>query len=119
MLALSLLMLAMVLIGVIKSKSNPLHQQKWFLRMALCMSPSGLIAIIAGWIVAEVSRQPWVVYGIIKTSQTISAHSAEQIITSMITFSLLYLFLSIAAIIFVGKVILNGKIQTKYRIGSN
>ncbi|MCF6255398.1 MAG: cytochrome ubiquinol oxidase subunit I [Gammaproteobacteria bacterium] len=119
MLALSLLMLAMVLIGVIKSKSNPLHQQKWFLRIALFMSPSGLIAIIAGWIVAEVSRQPWVVYGMIKTSQTISAHSAEQIITSMITFSLLYLLLSIAAIIFVGKVILNGNVQTKYRIGSD
>ena len=111
MLFMSLLMLGMVLVGAIKSKNKPLYQQKWFLRSAFYLSPTGLIAIIAGWIAAEVARQPWTVYGILKTNQIISAHSVDQVVTSIIVFSLLYLFLSVAAILLIGRIVLNGDVQ--------
>jgi len=106
MLAMALLMLIVVIIGAFKSRTKPLHQQPIFLKIALTISPAGLIAIIAGWIVAEVARQPWTVYGIIKTSDIVSAQSSEQIITSMTLFTVLYLVLSILSAYLIGKFVL-------------
>jgi len=106
MLAMALLMLTIVIIGGVISRHRPLHQQPWFLKTTLISSPAGLIAIIAGWISAEVARQPWAVYGIIKTSDIVSTKSSEQIITSMTLLTVLYLLLSILSVYLIGKFVL-------------
>ena len=55
------------------------------------MGPSGLVALLAGWFVTEVGRQPWVVYGVLRTMEASSAHSAQTMSISLICFVVGYL----------------------------
>jgi cytochrome d ubiquinol oxidase subunit I len=41
------------------------------------MGPAGLVAILAGWMTTEIGRQPWIVYGLMRTSEAVSPHSAR------------------------------------------
>ena len=44
-------------------------RQKWLLSAWVAAIPAGLVAIEAGWVTREVGRQPWVIYGLLRTSQ--------------------------------------------------
>ncbi len=52
--------------------------------------PSGLIAILAGWVTTEVGRQPWVVYGVQRTADAVSAHGDLHMTLSLLTFFVVY-----------------------------
>lgn len=67
-----------------------LFQSKLFLRFAMWMGPSGLIAILAGWYTTEIGRQPWVVYGVMRTKDAVSNHSALVLSTTLIVFIVMY-----------------------------
>ncbi len=54
------------------------------------MGPSGLIAILAGWITTEVGRQPWVVYGLQRTADAVSAHGDLHMSISLLAFFVVY-----------------------------
>ncbi|WP_370677392.1 cytochrome ubiquinol oxidase subunit I [Pleomorphomonas sp. PLEO] len=64
--------------------------QPWFLRFATVMGPSGLIAILAGWYTTEIGRQPWVVYGVMRTKDAVSNHSAPVLSATLIVFMVMY-----------------------------
>ena len=56
------------------------------------MMPSGFIALLTGWFVAEVGRQPWVVYGLLRTSAATSANvPAGSVLASLIVYVIVYL----------------------------
>ena len=109
MIAMALLMLITAIAGVWLKRRNKLESSKWFLRTAMIMTPSGLIAVIAGWVVAEVGRQPWTVYGVVKTAHTITARSHDQLLASMTIFGVTYLILSIATIVLLRFILLRDK----------
>jgi cytochrome d ubiquinol oxidase subunit I len=67
-----------------------LFESRNFLRFALTMGPAGLIAILAGWMTTEIGRQPWVVYGVMRTSDAVSNHSALELSMTLIIFIVLY-----------------------------
>jgi cytochrome d ubiquinol oxidase subunit I len=67
-----------------------LFESRSFLCFALTMGPAGLIAILAGWMTTEIGRQPWVVYGIMRTSDAVSNHSALEMSMTLILFIVLY-----------------------------
>jgi cytochrome bd ubiquinol oxidase subunit I len=67
-----------------------LFESRNFLRFALTMGPAGLIAILAGWMTTEIGRQPWVVYGVMRTSDAVSNHSALELSVTLILFIVLY-----------------------------
>lgn len=67
-----------------------LYESKLFLRFAMLMGPSGLIAILAGWFTTEIGRQPWVVYGVMRTADAVSDHSALALSTTLIIFVIMY-----------------------------
>ncbi|QKN81986.1 cytochrome ubiquinol oxidase subunit I [Scandinavium goeteborgense] len=71
-------------------KSERLYTSKPFLRFALWMGPSGLIAILAGWVTTEVGRQPWVVYGLQRTKDAVSAHGDLHMSVSLLAFFIVY-----------------------------
>jgi cytochrome bd-type quinol oxidase subunit 1 len=54
------------------------------------MGPSGLIAILAGWFTTEIGRQPWVVYGLMRTADASSNHSVMQMSITLILFVVVY-----------------------------
>jgi cytochrome d ubiquinol oxidase subunit I len=67
-----------------------LYQSRLFLRFAVAMGPAGLIAILAGWYTTEIGRQPWVVYGVMRTKDAVSNHPAAALTTTLIVFIVMY-----------------------------
>jgi cytochrome d ubiquinol oxidase subunit I len=90
MVAMGLLMLLLGVLGLVLRLRNKLYDTRWFQRFALAMGPSGLIALLAGWITTEVGRQPWVVYGVLRTAAAASPLSSQQVGTSLLIFIIVY-----------------------------
>jgi cytochrome bd ubiquinol oxidase subunit I len=65
----------------------------WLLRGLVLAAPMGFIAIEAGWTVTEVGRQPWVVYGILRTADAVTPMPG--LVVPLVTFTLLYCFLGV------------------------
>ncbi|HHZ7356130.1 TPA: cytochrome ubiquinol oxidase subunit I [Proteus mirabilis] len=90
MTGLGMLMICLGLLSVILRKKKRLYHSPLFLRFALLMGPTGLIAILAGWFTTEIGRQPWVVYGLQRTKDAVSAHGDIQMSLSLLAFILVY-----------------------------
>ena len=54
------------------------------------VSPLGFLAVLAGWFMAEVGRQPWIVYGVLRTADAVSPVPGGSVLTSLILFVLVY-----------------------------
>jgi cytochrome d ubiquinol oxidase subunit I len=67
-----------------------LADSPWLLRACLLMSPSGFVAVLAGWITTEVGRQPYTVYGLLRTADSVSPIAAPAVATSLIAFIVVY-----------------------------
>ncbi len=67
-----------------------LYTGKWLQRAAVLMGPSGFVAVLAGWYTTEVGRQPYTVYGLLRTSDSLSNVDAEAIGASLIAFIIVY-----------------------------
>jgi cytochrome d ubiquinol oxidase subunit I len=71
-------------------KRNSLTQNPLYLKLMLFSIPLPYIAIELGWVLAEVGRQPWIVYGLMKTSDAASPVAGSQVLISLIAFILVY-----------------------------
>ncbi|HEU0253220.1 MAG TPA: cytochrome ubiquinol oxidase subunit I [Pyrinomonadaceae bacterium] len=69
---------------------------RWFLRVLVVAAPLGFIAIETGWIVTEVGRQPWIIYGVMRTSEAVTPMPG--LIVPFVTFTLLYILLAIVTV---------------------
>jgi cytochrome d ubiquinol oxidase subunit I len=67
-----------------------LYDAPWLHRFAVAMGPAGFIAVIAGWITTEVGRQPYTVYGLMRTSESVSPVAAPAVATSLAAFAIVY-----------------------------
>jgi cytochrome d ubiquinol oxidase subunit I len=67
-----------------------LHDWRWLHRAALLMGPAGFVAVLAGWIVTEVGRQPYTVYGLLRTSHSASPLDAPAVASSLLAFVIVY-----------------------------
>jgi cytochrome d ubiquinol oxidase subunit I len=72
---------------------NRLAQVPWLLKALVYAIPLPYLAHQAGWIVAEVGRQPWIVYGLMRTSEGVSPIAASQVAMSLVALTLMYLLL--------------------------
>src|ERR1700724_1977494 len=91
MVGLGFLMLLLGLWSAWARWHNQLYKTKIFLRFAVLMGPAGLIAIVAGWLTTEIGRQPWVVYGAMRTKDAVSNHSALALSTTLAVFIVMYI----------------------------
>jgi len=78
-------------------KRNRLMENPWYLKLMLYSIPLPYIAILLGWTLAEVGRQPWIVYGIMKTADAVSRIAVSQVAVSLVAFILVYGLLGVAA----------------------
>lgn len=90
MVGLGLLMIALGLSGAWLHWRGTLWRCRPFLHFAVWMGPSGLLALLAGWVTTEMGRQPWTVYGLLRTSDAVSAHGAVQLGVTLTIFILVY-----------------------------
>ncbi|GGL96968.1 cytochrome ubiquinol oxidase subunit I [Pseudomonas asuensis] len=90
MVALGLLMIAAGVWSLFLRWRHKLYETKAFLRLIMCMGPTGLIAILAGWFTTEVGRQPWIVYGLLRTKDGVANHSVTQLSITLVSFVVVY-----------------------------
>jgi cytochrome d ubiquinol oxidase subunit I len=88
MVALGTYFVLVMIIGV--WRRNQLLESPAYLKLMLYSIPLPYLAIQLGWIVAEVGRQPWIVYGVMKTSDAVSPIATSQVATTLIGFILIY-----------------------------
>jgi cytochrome d ubiquinol oxidase subunit I len=93
------LFILLALVGFVKALRGRLEKSPRYLRLMLWMIPLPYIAIQAGWLVTEIGRQPWIVYGLMKTSAGVSASILPgQVVASLIGFTVVYGLLAVADI---------------------
>ena len=83
-------MLGLGLFSLVARMRAKLYEWRWLHRAALVMGPSGFVAVIAGWITTEVGRQPWVIYGLLRTADAASPLDAPAVATSLLAFIVVY-----------------------------
>lgn len=108
MVGLGLLMIALGLWGAWSRLRGKLHSSRGLMRFALLMGPAGLVAILAGWFTTEIGRQPWIVQGLMRTSEAVSAHAAGQVGLSLAIFVVVYFLLFGAGTVYILRIIARG-----------
>ncbi|MFK7828905.1 MAG: cytochrome ubiquinol oxidase subunit I [Congregibacter sp.] len=96
--------MAMVAIGgwsVLCRIRGTLYHSAWLHRSAVLFGPSGLVAVIAGWITTEVGRQPYTIYGEMLTASSVSPIAAPAVATSLLVFVLVYFLVFGAGVFYV------------------
>ncbi|GGD14486.1 cytochrome ubiquinol oxidase subunit I [Aquisalinus flavus] len=90
MVAMGFLMLGVGLFSLWARWKNTLYTNRWLHRAALIMTPSGLVAVLAGWITTEVGRQPYTIYGLMRTEDSVSPIAAPAVAGSLLFFIVVY-----------------------------
>ena len=90
MVGIGFLMLGLGLASLWLRWRGRLDEARWFHRWALLMGPSGFVAVLAGWTVTEVGRQPFTIYGLLRTIDSASPMAAPAVATSLIGFVIVY-----------------------------
>jgi len=68
------------------------------LRVLYCMTFSGWVAVLAGWYVTEIGRQPWMVSGLISTREVVADHAPSILLTTLLSYFVMYAFLLVSYI---------------------
>lgn len=79
-----------------------------YLWSAVALGPTGFVAVIAGWIVAEVGRQPWIVYNVLRTADVVSPVAGGAVLASLVTYISLYALAFTAGVIFILRLVNEG-----------
>ncbi|QMW24018.1 cytochrome ubiquinol oxidase subunit I [Sandaracinobacteroides saxicola] len=90
MVGLGIAMIGLGLLGALLWATGRLDNARAFHWLAVPMGASGFVAVVAGWFAAEVGRQPWVVYGVVRTADAVSPVSVGAVASSLIAFLIVY-----------------------------
>jgi cytochrome d ubiquinol oxidase subunit I len=108
MVGLGLLMIALGAWSLWLRVKKRLFTSRGFLRAAMWMGPAGLLALLAGWITTEVGRQPWLVYGVLRTADGASRHELGPVALSLGLFVVSYVFVFGVGIAYVLRLVRKG-----------
>jgi cytochrome bd ubiquinol oxidase subunit I len=90
MVGLGLLMFTLGACSLLARAAGKLYEWRWLKHFAVMMGPAGFIAVIAGWITTEVGRQPFTVYGLMRTAESASPLAAPAVGASLVAFVIVY-----------------------------
>jgi cytochrome d ubiquinol oxidase subunit I len=105
MVGLGMLMLVVGLWSLWARFRKNLYTNSWLHRAALAMGPSGFVAVLAGWYTTEVGRQPYTVYGLLRTSDSLSNVDAEAIGASLLAFIIVYFVVFGAGVFYILRIV--------------
>lgn len=100
MVGLGLLMAAVGIAGLVQRIRGRLYHSRWLLRVMVVMGPAGFIALLSGWTVTEVGRQPFTVYGMLRTADSVSPVDLPGVATSLAAFVGVYLIVFGAGLVY-------------------
>ncbi|CAN5134472.1 cytochrome ubiquinol oxidase subunit I [soil metagenome] len=108
MVGLGMLMIVLGAWGAVLIWRKRIFNSVWFLRFALAMGPAGFLAVLAGWMTTEVGRQPWLVYGVLRTRDAMSPIVTSQVAISLISYITVYSIVFTAGAIFILRLLAEG-----------
>jgi cytochrome d ubiquinol oxidase subunit I len=108
MVGLGMLMIATGVIAIVLYLKKRLFDTRWFQYWCMALTPAGFIAVLAGWFVTEVGRQPWIVYGLLRTKDATSPVIGTSIAISLAAFIIVYVFVFGAGSYYILKLIGKG-----------
>jgi cytochrome d ubiquinol oxidase subunit I len=113
MLAVGFFLLAVAMLGLWMRWRGRLYTNRFLQRLAVACVPLGFIGVIAGWMTAEIGRQPFTVYGLLRTADSVSPVPASAVATSLVLFVIVYVFLFGAFLFFVDRIVKKGPDETE------
>ncbi|MDT3706536.1 MAG: cytochrome ubiquinol oxidase subunit I [Thiobacillus sp.] len=111
MVGIGFLLFAVAVTGLILRWRGVLYSRPWFLRLCVACSPLGLVAVIAGWVATETGRQPWVVQGMMTTTEAATPLPAGTVVFSLTLYFLLYAALLPVFLYFFARLVRKGPEQ--------
>jgi cytochrome bd ubiquinol oxidase subunit I len=113
MVGVALLMLATVVTGFILMARGQLDQTQWYLRLCQITACLGFIAVIAGWTTTEVGRQPWTVYGLMRTADSVSPSlTGPNVLLSLLLYIAVYLVIYPVGLTLMLRLVWRGPVPT-------
>jgi cytochrome bd ubiquinol oxidase subunit I len=109
MVGLGFLFVLLAFVGFLKR--NNLESVPWYLKILPYCIPLPYIAAELGWIVTEVGRQPWIVYGVMKTSDAVSPIAGSQVALSLAAFIVVYSLLGLTAFVLMAQTARRGPVE--------
>lgn len=111
MVAIGFLMLLVGVLGLYLRIKGRLYETRWFLQLCRLCSPLGFVAILAGWFTAEIGRQPFVVYGLMRTADAVSPVAAGSVAFSLLLFGTAYFLVFIAGAYYIQQILKKGPVD--------
>jgi cytochrome bd ubiquinol oxidase subunit I len=104
----AMLMFGTLFYATVLRLRRKLWSARRFHRFLRWMTPVGIVAVLGGWVTAETGRQPWVVFGQLRTADAVSHLAPAETVFSVIGFALLYLLMAAAYIVFIVRAVWTG-----------
>jgi cytochrome bd ubiquinol oxidase subunit I len=109
MVGIGFLMLAVVAASWWLRHRRRLFDNPWFLGLCMAMGPLGFVAVLAGWTTTEVGRQPWTVYGLLRTVDSVSPSlKGGDVLASLLAYMAVYLIIYPSAVIIAARLVRQG-----------
>lgn len=109
MVGIGLVMLVVVSLGWLLRIRGQLFETAWFLRLCQWTAPLGFVAVLAGWITTEVGRQPWTVYGLMRTAESVSPSlTGFDVLLSLLAYVAIYLLMFPAGLAVMARLVRRG-----------
>jgi cytochrome d ubiquinol oxidase subunit I len=102
-------MAAIVLVALFLRWRGRLYDSDWFHRICLYATPIGFLAVLAGWTTTEVGRQPWTVYGLMRTADSVTPSlTATDVVASLLGYIVVYLIMFPAGAFLMARIVRAG-----------
>ncbi len=109
MVGVGLIMLAVVVVGNLMRQRGRVYGSAWYLRACEWVAPLGFVAVLAGWTTTEVGRQPWTVYGLLRTADSVSPSlTGADVALSLAGYMIAYLIMFPAGILLMARIVRRG-----------
>jgi cytochrome bd ubiquinol oxidase subunit I len=113
MVGIGLLMLALIIASWWLRWQGRLFDERWFLWCCVLAAPLGFFAVLAGWATTEVGRQPWTVYGLLRTADSVSPSlTGVDVILSLAGYAVVYLIMFSAGLALMARIVGNGPAES-------
>ena len=114
MVGIGFLMFGVIIVGWFLAYRRRIYETQWYLRLCQWMIPAGFIAVLAGWTVTEVGRQPWTIYGLMRTAHSVSPSlTGNDVFLSLVAYMAVYLIMYPAGFAVMLQMVRNGSNNEK------
>ena len=119
MVGLGVLMILTGLTGAVLHLRKKLFETRWFHVWCMLLTPAGFMAVLAGWVVTEVGRQPFIIQGVMRTSEAVSPVAAAPLTVSLLAFITTYTFIFGAGTYYILRLIAKGPQDSQQAYGNH